>query len=226
MATEAPILANQQNSPKSSDCKPIDEKRRSRARSIVHGLCASAVVIESLELVQRRAWECFEGLRPQDSYQARLVNLIAILTLRLDRSGGMERRARDKVVLRACLSWDEDRNLEAKALAGKLAASPEVVVEGLRRTPQGCDWLIDRWSRLADAARDSGGSWTDSTGPLKGDGTRQMFDTFYVFSAFYRGPGMTSRPEGDLDGTKPMAWRNEADPEPQWSVQLFYSPFY
>jgi hypothetical protein len=126
-----------------------------------HGLCASAIVIESPELVQRRAWECFEGLRPQDDYQAWIVNQVAVLTLKVDRSGRMERRARDRVALRACLSWDEDRSLEAKVLGGKLSASPEEVVEGLRRTPQGCDWLIDRWTRLADAAWDSGGSWTE-----------------------------------------------------------------
>jgi hypothetical protein len=161
MATQAQILANQQDSPRSSGCKPIDEKRRSRANSIVQGLCASAVVIESLELVQRRAWECFDGLRPQDSYQAWIVNQVAQLTLKVDRCGRMERRARDKVCLRACLTWDDDRSLEAKILGGKLAESPEVVVEGLRRTPHGCDWLIDRWSRLADAARDSGGLWTE-----------------------------------------------------------------
>jgi hypothetical protein len=112
-------------------------------------------------MVQRRAIECFEGLKPKDDYQAWIVNQVAVLTLKVDRAGRMERRARDKVALRACLTWDEDRALEAKVLAAKLVASPEVVVEALRRTPQGCDWLIDRWSRLADAARDSAGSWTE-----------------------------------------------------------------
>jgi hypothetical protein len=161
MATEVQVLSNQKNSLKSTGPKSIDGKHRSRANAVKHGLCSSVVVTESLELIQRRAWECFEGLKPQDSYQAWIVNQIAILTLRLDRAGRMERRARDKVVLRACLSWDEDRALEAKALGGKLAERPEVVVEGFRRTPHGCDWLIDRWSRLADAARDSGGAWID-----------------------------------------------------------------
>jgi hypothetical protein len=161
MATEAQILANQKNSLKSTGPKSIDGKRISRANSLKHGLCAAVVVIESLELIQRRAWECFDGLKPQDDYQAWIVNQVAWLTLKVDRSGRMERRARDRVALRACLTWDEDRALEAKHLAGKLATSPEEVVEGLRRTPHGCDWLIDRWTRLADAARDSGGAWTD-----------------------------------------------------------------
>jgi hypothetical protein len=160
MASEAQINANRCNALKSTGPKTESGKRRSRANSLVHGLCASAVVIESLELIQRRACECFEGLKPKDNYQGWIVNQVALLTLKVDRCGRMEGRARDKVALRACLTWDDDRGLEAKVLAARLAASPEEVVEGLRRTPQGCDWLIDRWSRLADAARDAG-DWAD-----------------------------------------------------------------
>jgi hypothetical protein len=160
MASEAQINANRSNAQKSTGPKTDEGKKNSRKNSLKHGLCASAVVPEDIELLQQRAFECYEGLKPKDTYQGWIVDQVAILTVRVDRCSRMERRARDKVALRACLSWDDDRKLEAQVLAAKLAAAPEEVVEGLRRTPQGCDWLIDRWSRLADTARDVG-SWTE-----------------------------------------------------------------
>jgi hypothetical protein len=71
----------------------------------------------------------------------------------------MARRARDKKALRAELCWEDDRCLEAKRLGAILGSRPEEVVEELRRTPQGCEWLMGRWSMLARSA-DLKGSWT------------------------------------------------------------------
>ena len=165
MASEAQIRANRLNAARSTGPKSDPGKRRSRANALKHGLCASAVVPESLELIRQRALECYNGLKPQDRYQCWIVDQVAVLTLRVDRSERMERRARDKVALRACLSWDDDRTLEAKVLGGRLAGNPEEVVEALRRTPHGCEWLIDRWSRLAGAAREAT-AWTDEQARL------------------------------------------------------------
>jgi hypothetical protein len=179
MASEAQIRANRENSLKSTGPKTEEGKNRSRANSLKHGLCASAVVPEDLELLKRRSFECYDGLRPKDNYQGWIVDQVAVLSVRVDRCSRMERRARDKVCLRACLTWDDDRNLEAISLGNRLASNPSEIVEVLKRTPHGCDWLIDRWSRLADAARDSS-TWTDEQ-------ARLALDLLAVPSAFRSG---------------------------------------
>ena len=85
MASEAQIRANRENSLKSTGPKTIEGKSRSRANAIKHGLCASAVLPESLELLQQRALECYEGLKPKDSYQGWIVDQVAVLSVRVDR---------------------------------------------------------------------------------------------------------------------------------------------
>ncbi len=130
-------------------------------------------VPEDAFAVNARAGEFYMSLRPQNLYHAWLVDQVAITSLRIDREGRVERRLRDRVALRAELFWDDDRRLEAEELSDRLAAAPSKVVNLLRRTPQGCDWMIARWSRLARVA-DLAGSWDDAQTSLAFDllGTR------------------------------------------------------
>ena len=101
MASEAQINANRKNAQKSTGPTSESGKKRSRANALKHGLCASVVVPESLELIQARALEMFDSLAPQDEFQTWLSNRVALLTIRVGRSERMERRARDKVCMRA-----------------------------------------------------------------------------------------------------------------------------
>ena len=188
MASEAQINANRQNSLKSCGPKTESGKRRSRANALKHGLCASVVVPESLELIRARALEMFDSLAPQDEYQTWITNRVALLTIRVDRSERMERRTRDKVCLRALLSWDVDREAEVERLGARLAGRPEEVAPELRRTKHGCEWLIRRWKLLAHAADTK--PWTD-------DQTRLAFDLLGTPLAFREG----SRPGLELDDT-------------------------
>ncbi len=130
-------------------------------------------VPEDAFAVNARAAEWYMSLRPQNLYHAWLVDQVAITSLRIDREGRVERRLRDRVVLRAELFWDDDRSLEAEELGDQLASAPSKVVNKLRRTPQGCDWMIARWARLARVA-DLAGSWDDAQTSLAFDllGTR------------------------------------------------------
>ena len=186
----ARIAANRRNALKSSGPKTAEGKARSRANSLKHGLCASVVVEEDLELVRERSLQWFNEVKPQGEVQAWLANRAAILSIRIDRCERMERRARDKKALRAELCWEDDRALEASRLGAMLATRPEEVVEELRRTPQGCDWLIGRWSMLARSA-DVHRSWTP-------DQTRLAFDLLGTPPEFREGnrPGEAL----DLDG--------------------------
>ena len=193
MATEAQIAANRQNAQLSTGPKSDAGKSRSRANALKHGLCAVVVVSESAELLQERAWQVYEGLKPQNSYQAWMCDQVALSIVRTDRCQRMERRARDKVAFRALSTWDDDRSLEAKALGKRLASSPEEVAALLRKTPQGCDWLIDRWAQLAYAAREGDGRWTDEQ-------TRLAFDLLGTPREFRQGraPGVVLDRYGEV----------------------------
>ena len=163
----AQLAANRANSIKSTGPRTTEGKSRSRANALKHGLCASAVVPESLELIQARASEWFHPLKPQNEYHAWLVDKITIYSLRVDRGERMERRLRDRKSLRAELAWDEERKLEVEALGARLSSRPAESVAALRRTTVGCDWLIGRWTMLEKVA--AGGSWTPEQARLAFD---------------------------------------------------------
>ena len=154
----ARLAANRANAQKSTGPRTEQGKMRSRANSIKHGLCCSVVVAEDADLVRQRADEWFWALKPQDDFDAWIVDKLAVVSIRIDRAERMERRLRDRRSLRAELAWDDQARLEAESLGEAIGTSPARVVEQLRGTPSGCDWLISRWSMLAHAAEQ--GEWT------------------------------------------------------------------
>ncbi len=109
-------------------------------------------VPEDSVAVNHRKLEWYDAFKPQNLYHCWLIDQVAITSIRIDNENRVERRARDRVALRATILWDDDRRLDAEALGESLAASPARIVNQLRRTPQGCDWMIDRWARLARIA--------------------------------------------------------------------------
>ena len=148
------------------------------------------MVPEDAKAVQERAVAYWCTLRPQNEFHSWLVDQIAVLSLRIDRCERIERRVRDKVALRAELTWDEDRAREVEELGGRIGRRPGEVVAALKEIPQGCEWLMGRWSMLAHAA-DLSGSWT-------AEQTRLAFDLLGTAPEFREGrrPGMAL----DLDG--------------------------
>ena len=150
--SEARLAANRRNALLSTGPKTPEGKTVSRANALKHGLCATVCVPEDIQMVNARAADLFDALRPQNQYQARLVEHVAIWSVRVDRCERSERRVRDKISLRAELFWEDDRKLEVEVLGGQLHHRPAQIVETLRRTPQGCEWLIGRWAMLAHAA--------------------------------------------------------------------------
>ena len=114
---------------------------------------------EDAKLVQDRAHDFFRTLRPQNHFHAWLVTQISLLSIRIERCERIERRVRDKIAMAAEVSWEDERRLDAMLLGGQLGNKPDVVVEQLRKSPQGCEWLMTRWAMLAHSA-DVKGSWT------------------------------------------------------------------
>jgi hypothetical protein len=171
----ARLEANRRNAQRSTGPKTDEGKKKSRANSLKHGLCSSVVVAEDADLILGRINEWFFTLKPQNDFHAWLVDQIATISLRIDRAERMERRLRDRRSLSAELAWENDRLVEVEALGRKITARPAEVVEELKRTPTGCDWLISRWAMLAHAA--DLGAWTDAQVGLAFDllGTPHVF---------------------------------------------------
>ena len=162
------IEANRQNSLKSTGPKTTTGKRASRANAITHALCASVCVPEDQKVVTGRAIQFFDTLRPQNDFHCWVVSEVSLITFKIDRAERMDRRVRDKIAIKAELSWDGDKRLEAEMLGEQLAVRPAIVVEKLKATPQGCEWLMARWAMLAYAA-ETKNSWTPAQEQLAFD---------------------------------------------------------
>src|ERR1700722_4982868 len=79
-----------------------------RADSLILNLCASVIVPEDADLVQKRSKEYFKTLRPQNNLHCWYVSQIGLISIRIDRDQRIERRTRDKIVIKAELFWDSD----------------------------------------------------------------------------------------------------------------------
>jgi hypothetical protein len=193
LVSENRIQANRRNALLSTGPKTAEGKARSRANSLKHGLCASVVVEEDGAIVEERTHHLFWALKPQNEYHNWLVDKAAILSIRIDRSERIERRVRDKFSLKAELTWDDDRLLEVELLGAMLESRPAQTVAALKKTPQGCEWLMTRWAMLARIS-DLKEPWTEEQ-------TNLAFDMLATPSAFRKGrkPGE----ELDFDG-KPV----------------------
>ena len=189
--SDAKREANRRNSLKSTGPRTAEGKDRSRMNAVKHGLTSSVVVAEDPATIQGRYDTLFWDLKPRNQLQSYYVDQMVILSLRIDRSDRIERRLRDGVSLRAMTSWDEDGKLEAERVGLGLASRPGVVVGELRRSPHGCDWLMDRWAMLARAA-ESGDGWDEGR-------TRLAFDLLGTPAELRIGhPGAKIDPEGRL----------------------------
>ena len=195
IVSEARIKANKANAARSSGPSSQAGKDRSRMNALKHSLCAEVVGLEKPEAVRERAGAIVgaTGSSPPSGFHfgVYLFDQVGTLGLRIEHAQAMQEAARERSALRASLVWDDDRRLEATLLGGQLGgrARPDEVVEKLRRTPQGCDWLIARWALLAHAA-DVGRSWTPEQASL-------AFDLLGTAPEFREG----CQPGADLDGS-------------------------
>ncbi len=131
-----------------------------KANAIKRGEAAEVPrVAEDAAAIIGRAQECFGGFMPSNLFQVWAIDQVSVATLRLDRCGRAERRIRDLAVIRAELSWDDDRAGRAAELGARISKNPPSIASQLRFDPHGRDWLIARWAGLALAAQD-GAAWT------------------------------------------------------------------
>ena len=166
MVSDARLAANRRNAALSTGPKTEDGKAASRRNALKHGLTATLVPIDDAQALSDRTSDVVEAVKPRSGWDRWLCGELAGITLQLDRARLAGRKLRDVVVLRALTVWDDDRRVEVEDLGAKLAANPPRVVRRLRQTPQGCDWLIDRWAillRIAESIENgSGEEWTSN----------------------------------------------------------------
>ena len=145
-------------------------RERPFANAIKLGLAEeSPRVPEDSRAVLERAGLWLGPLAPQHAWHAWILEQVSVTTLKIERVGRIDRRRRDLAALRAETSWDVDRRLDAEVIGLALSDQPAVVVEKLRQTLQGCEWLMDRWAMLAHAADVQGNSWDEAQRSLAFD---------------------------------------------------------
>ncbi len=205
MVSDARRAANRRNASKSTGPKTDDGKAASRRNALKHGLTSLVVSNEDPRILAERTSDVAEAVKPRSGWDRWLCGEVAGITLQIDRARLAERTLRDVAALRASTVWDDDRRVEVEDLAAKLASNPPKVGRKLRQTPQGCDWLIDRWAilaRLAEMAENgSGEGWTSDQRRLAfdflGTPTDARLDHFEMLDDHGRSTGVI-RSEGEV----------------------------
>jgi hypothetical protein len=170
MATMRQILANRQNSLRSTGPRSASGKRIASRNSVIHGLSGAGVVLpDQLDAeVLKRFEEWHSSIKPFDPFETRLLEQLCIETVRIDAAHRDLVEIRRRRAERAATSWDADRRTEAEELALKLSQEPTTISRKLKQTLQGCDVLIDGWQGLIDIL-DEGNDWNDEQRQLAFD---------------------------------------------------------
>jgi hypothetical protein len=147
MTTQRQIDANRENARKSTGPTTEEGKIRSRRNAVKHGLAGKGIVLpdDSAEALETRLAEWRVGyaiLSPDDHWQFRHM---VVNSLRVDQCQAAETALRIHEASRASTCWYVDRIHEAEQIAAGLTKRPGQAVARLRRTRQGCEWLIRQW---------------------------------------------------------------------------------
>ena len=181
--------ANRRNAQRSTGPKTVEGKEKSRRNSLKHGLTGEGVVltVEDEEKLREDVETWSEELQPRNDSERAMIKSLVIARNRLFRGYSIELTMRERLSERAETLWERDQELEVQKLVDKLpkAKTPGLIVAQLKRTPLGCDWLIERWKEL-DWALDVEKDWNDEARNLAFDllGSPRLMREFSVFLPF------------------------------------------
>ena len=148
--SEARLRANRENAAKSTGPRTDEGKDISRRNAQTHGLTGAVLVPpgQEMEAVADRVRDWSASLKPADEFEAWLVEFAVVASVRMDRGNFLHDARCEMQAERAAACWDEDRRLLAEEIGDRLGTRPAQVVRKLRKTVQGCDWLISHWRAL------------------------------------------------------------------------------
>ncbi len=148
MATsEARIEANKKNAQLSTGPKTPEGKAVCRQNALKHGLTGEGVVVpdEDREAISQRFGRLEAEMAPSCEMALVLVQRIAMLSVRLERSARQEAAKLGEVMRRAASDFDDQRMATVEKLMDWIAAEPATNARRLRSTPEGVEKLIQAW---------------------------------------------------------------------------------
>jgi hypothetical protein len=144
-------------------------KARSRQNGCKEGLTGAGIVLPPAAAaeVARREAEFAHDLRPKSAVERELVRQMALGAWRSHELGMRIVRHDARMNAERFANWEQDEQIAAAEIGRRLADDPEAAVAQLQRSSAGCDWMIRRWTLLANAlsTADEGGAvctWTDA----------------------------------------------------------------
>ena len=136
-------------------------KVQSRKKALQPGLSGAGVVLpaEESKAVAERMAQWHSSLKPWNVWEEWCAEQVVVLSIKIERCQDHENALRIGLAERAATTWDADRKLAIEILAEGLSRKPAKVAHQLRQCKHGCDWMIDRWTRLAEVWKRKG-EWT------------------------------------------------------------------
>ena len=157
-----PRTAQKSTGPRIDACKI-----EARKNALKPGLSGAGVVLpaEESNAVSERLAQWHSSLKPWNVWEEWCAEQVVILSIKIERCQDHENALRIGLVERASTTWDADRKLAASLLGEKLPKHPETIAQRLRASAHGCDWMIDRWRRLAEVLERKG-AWSERQSAL------------------------------------------------------------
>ena len=118
--------------------------------------------------VAQRLAEWRPSLGPIGPREEWLATQVVVASFRVEECQRDEPALKKHLAERAKHSWDSDRRSAAETLGGRLGRKPALVARKLKKTLQGCDWLLSRWRGLIRVL-EVNSTWTDAQRSLAED---------------------------------------------------------
>jgi hypothetical protein len=149
---------NRQNASHSTGPRTFEGKMRSRMNALKHGMCAKVIPLpnEDPAEVAAREQAFIDQYQPKTPRDAFLVHVAALATLQFDRCHRFETAELGHQVRAAFMTRETARDEHVERCRMTLKTEGEIAIHGLRRSAQGCFYLIYQWAGLRDALKTRG----------------------------------------------------------------------
>jgi hypothetical protein len=153
MASQRQIEANRRNSQRSTGPVTEEGKAASRKNALTHGLAGTGIVVAEThtEITARRKESWHNEFRPATAEAAHALDEAVAASVRMDHCRDSIDALGQAEALRARLTWDGDRRVEAALLLEGISKRPSSTSSRLESTRHGAELMIEAWLRLGEA---------------------------------------------------------------------------